>query len=58
MANGTLGNILTGHVEAYIKAYAHDNDPVTGNGVSWSGWTALGFQSEDGLDFEYEAIHI
>lgn len=51
---GTVANILTGHVTLYVKAYAHDNDPITGNTVSWSGWTALGFQSEDGLEMEYD----
>lgn len=52
---GILGNIITGHVSAYIKAYAHDNTPITGNTVSWASWVSLGFQSEDGLDFEYTA---
>ena len=51
---GTVANIVTGHVTLYVKAYAHDNTPITGNTVSWSGWTALGFQSDDGLEMEYE----
>lgn len=59
----TLGNILTGHVNLYIKAYAGDDtdNPITGNTVSWAGWglgadaAPIGFQSEDGLDMEYAA---
>lgn len=52
---GTIANILTGPVDFYRIDYAEALDPVSSNAVSWSGWDALGFQNEDGLEFEYSA---
>lgn len=51
----SIANILTGPVDFYKKTYAAANDPVASNAVGWTGWTALGFQNEDGLEFEYTA---
>ncbi len=49
----SITNILTGPVDFYLKTYAAAADPVTANAVGWTGWTQLGFQSEDGLSIEY-----
>lgn len=52
---GDITKILTGPVDIYVIAYGTTNDPVTANAVDWTGWTQLGFQTEDGLDWEYTA---
>jgi len=49
----SIANILTGPVDFYVKSYSAAGDPVTGNAVGWTGWTQLGFQTEDGVDIEY-----
>ena len=48
MANAN--EILVGLVDIYYKAYDATNNPISSdNTISWSGWTQLGYQSEDGL---------
>lgn len=45
--------------DAQFTIAAVTNDPVSGNTVSWSGWTQLGYQGEDGLTETPSAdIHI
>ena len=50
--------VLSGHPDVYSIAYASGNDPVTANGVSWTGWTQFlgtedGAELSIGLDTEY-----
>ena len=58
MAAGNATQIMMGGVDMYIKTFVagqgdSGNNPITGNTVSWSGWTQLGFPIEDGLTGEY-----
>lgn len=52
---GDVTQLLAGAFTAYRKAHVTGgSDPVTGNTVNWTGWTAFGFQNEDGLSVNHD----